>query len=124
MKYNSRPLTDIDFDKYPHLKDVSVYYIVCIDGVDYSVMMSIVPVNEDYRKETHWKRLRIRRLDNEIIGNCSVLQEIKNDLIGSEQVAIEVYPAKGDYIDRSNTRHLWSHWNLDVPNLNELYDYK
>lgn len=47
-----------------------------------------------------------------------VLQQIKNDVIGRESVAIEIYPACSALIYECNVRHLWAlPPGVEVPNL-------
>ena len=51
------------------------------------------------------------------------MQEIKNDLLGKDTIAIEVYPKECDFKDGSNTYHLWTWKDIKVPNLLGLYQY-
>lgn len=37
-----------------------------------------------------------------------VLQQIKNDLLGRDAVAIEIYPAATELVYECNVRHLWA----------------
>jgi hypothetical protein len=53
----------------------------------------------------------------------SDFQAIKNEFLGDEAEAIEVFPKVSNYIDNTNTYHLFSWQNMDVPNLKELYTY-
>ncbi|MBF0554492.1 MAG: hypothetical protein HQK96_08070 [Nitrospirae bacterium] len=77
-----------------------------------------------YDEVNGFRHLRIGRIDDQMIHCFMDMQEIKNDLWGVDTVAVEVYPAKADLKDRSNTYHLWT-WNgIRVPNLMELYMYK
>lgn len=47
----------------------------------------------------------------------------KNQFLGEEAEAIQVYPKVSNYIDNSNTYHLFSWEGMEVPNLKELYSY-
>lgn len=52
--------------------------------------------------------LAISRYDGKPIRcEWSTLQKIKDDLLGSDVVAIEVYPPASDVVDETNARHLW-----------------
>lgn len=51
--------------------------------------------------------LSIKRLDREPIHDWRELQEIKNQIIGPEEEAIEIYPAESRLVDMSNQFHLW-----------------
>ena len=48
-----------------------------------------------------YKHLRISRIDGEPIHNYMDLQEIKNDLLGEDVVAVEIFPKKADFKDGS-----------------------
>ena len=51
--------------------------------------------------------LSIKRIDKECIHDWRELQKIKNELIGPENEAVELYPAESRLIDESNQFHLW-----------------
>lgn len=51
--------------------------------------------------------LSIKRLDRGVIHDWRHLQQIKNEIIGEEQLAIEIYPPESELIDTSNQYHLW-----------------
>lgn len=109
MKYRDEFLPDEV--EYPHLATVKRCMVA----------------NETYRvyyaengKYTH---IRIIRLDKEPIMNFMDMQEIKNDLLGAEVEAIQVFPKESNMINGSNTYHMWSWEGLDTPNLKALYTY-
>jgi hypothetical protein len=52
--------------------------------------------------------LRIWRADGaEITGGWDVLQALKNDLLGEDALAVEVFPPQRDLVDEVPHRHLW-----------------
>jgi hypothetical protein len=51
--------------------------------------------------------LSIKRSDKEPIHDWRDLQEIKNQLVGTENEAIEIYPAESRCVDTANQYHLW-----------------
>jgi hypothetical protein len=51
--------------------------------------------------------LSIKRNDREPIHDWRVLQEIKNELVGAEAEAVELYPAESRLVDTANQYHLW-----------------
>lgn len=53
----------------------------------------------------HW--LSIKRRDKESIHDWRDFQRIKNDLIGPEHEAVELFPAESRLVDTSNQYHLW-----------------
>lgn len=60
--------------------------------------------------QTVWglvEQLAIRRCDGQEIGSWDELQVLKNELAGPERVAIEVYPAMSELVNKQNVRHLW-----------------
>jgi hypothetical protein len=52
--------------------------------------------------------LSIKRLDQQPIHDWRDLQEIKNQLVGPECEAIEIYPAESRKVDGANQFHLWA----------------
>lgn len=51
--------------------------------------------------------LWIRRHDGEMVRSWADMQRIKNELIGDDHVAVEVFPAQQDLVDDANIAHLW-----------------
>lgn len=51
--------------------------------------------------------LSIKRIDQEVIHSWRDLQRIKNELIGPEFDALEIYPAEDKLVDQANQYHLW-----------------
>jgi len=51
--------------------------------------------------------LSIKRLDKEPIHDWRDMQRIKNELVGEEHDAVEVYPAESRLMDTANQYHLW-----------------
>lgn len=51
--------------------------------------------------------LSIRRMDRQPIHDWRDLQEIKNQLLGPECEAVEIYPAESRKVDSANQYHLW-----------------
>ncbi len=51
--------------------------------------------------------LSIKRRDKRSIHDWRELQEVKNQLVGKEHEAIELYPAESRKVDGSNQYHLW-----------------
>lgn len=52
-------------------------------------------------------RLVVKRVDREPIRSWRVLQDIKNEIVGADRTAIEVYPPEKDVTDTGNLYHLW-----------------
>lgn len=52
--------------------------------------------------------LRIWRCDGaEITGGWDVLQALKNQVLGEDALAVEVFPPQHDLVDEVPHRHLW-----------------
>jgi len=73
--------------------------------------------NDVYHVEINYAppfiNLDIRRHD---AGNCKVwrdLQQIKNELVGPEHEAVELFPAESRLVDTANQYHLWVHVSSD-----------
>jgi len=55
--------------------------------------------------------LSIKRRDRQTIHDWRDLQEIKNQILGPECEAIEIYPAESRLVDMANQYHLWGSKN-------------
>lgn len=51
--------------------------------------------------------LSIKRLDKEPITNWNHLQRIKNEIVGPEHEACELFPAESRLVNLANQYHLW-----------------
>lgn len=65
-----------------------------------------------FRRSDAWEggevlHLAIRRHDGHEVEAWSDLQRIRNEIVGAERVAIEVYPSDAEVIDSANMRHLF-----------------
>jgi hypothetical protein len=65
--------------------------------------------------------LSIRRLDREAIHDWRELQRIKNEVVGPEHEAVELYPAEDRLMDAANQYHLWV---LEDPKLRFPFGYR
>ena len=65
-------------------------------------------MNPRYETQYDGEHLKIRRIDG-LEARCSwtMIQEIKNEIVGPDVEMVEVYPAAGSVADETNTRHLW-----------------
>jgi len=52
--------------------------------------------------------LSIKRIDKNPIRDWRDLQRIKNELLGPEIEAVELYPSESRLVDTSNQYHLWA----------------
>ena len=71
--------------------------------------------------------LNIRRRDGNIIRDWRHIQEIKNQLLGTECEAVELYPAESRKVDTSNKFHLWGYrdptWRFPIGFAERDVDY-
>ena len=65
--------------------------------------------------------LSIRSLDRHAQHDWRHFQRIKNELLGPEIEAVEMYPAESRMVDTSNQFHLWA---FDDPNFRFPFGYK
>lgn len=69
----------------------------------------------DYRvtvAETQWhgvpiRHVRVRRYSGKDGITWDMLQRIKDDVLGPDVMAIEVYPPARELVNEANIRHLW-----------------
>ena len=97
---------------HPHLCTVYAGYVV--DNT-YRILLA---------QTGKFRHIRIRRLDDKPISDFVCFQQIKNTFLGEETVAVQVFPKVSDYVDNSNTYHLFSWDGMEVPNLKNMYEYK
>jgi len=64
----------------------------------------VIPVATPVGQVLH---LRVWRMDGRDGISWDTLEEVKNELCGPEQVAVEFYPAAPDVVNDVNMRHLW-----------------
>lgn len=62
---------------------------------------------------TPFIHLDIHRLDGGPCKNWRHFQQIKNELVGAEHEAIELFPAESRLVDTANEYHLWVHARPD-----------
>jgi len=60
--------------------------------------------------------LLIERVDGEAIHNWQDFQKIKNEYLGKDSVAIEVYPKQSEVVDYANKYHLFYIPKFKAPN--------
>ncbi len=51
--------------------------------------------------------LSVKRIDQEPVHDWRDLQRIKDELVGPEHEAVELYPARSRVVDTANQYHLW-----------------
>ena len=51
--------------------------------------------------------LSVKRRDKQPVHDWRHLQQIKNELVGHEYEAVEIYPAESRLVDTANQYHLW-----------------
>ena len=68
----------------------SLYYIQCLE------------------ETTGFIHIAIRRHDRKpIVAGWNTLQAIKNEIVGSDRYAVEVFPETSRLVNEENMRHLW-----------------
>ena len=77
-----------------------------------------VPSIEGWPAMVH---LSISNRDLSALLDWRHLQEIKNDLVGEENEAVQLFPAESRLVDQANQFHLWA---LKDPNINFPFGYK
>ena len=107
-------ISDIESIKKNHLHLQTVYEGWIVGG-QYRVLLA---------ETGRYKHIRVRRLDNLPICDFNVLQNIKNYFWGEEVEGVSVFPKVSNYIDNSNTYHIFGRDGMEVPNLKEMYEYE
>jgi hypothetical protein len=74
----------------------------------YQVMVRPLRAGEHgFGENVDMVHLSIKRIDKQPIHDWRDLQQIKNELIGPECEAMEIYPAESRLVDTANQFHLW-----------------
>jgi hypothetical protein len=63
-----------------------------------------------FKRQTEWGEvihLIVRRHDEKPTRSWVDLQRLKNELVGKDRIAVEVFPAEADLIDDADLYHLW-----------------
>ena len=63
-----------------------------------------------FEKQIDWgliTHLVVRRHDRKPVRLWADMQRVKNELLGQERLAIEVFPPESQLIDAANCYHLW-----------------
>lgn len=61
--------------------------------------------------------LKVKRRDGRDGISWDILQQIKNDILGKDVLAVEIYPPEDEVVNEINMRHLWAvPWEM-MPNL-------
>ena len=69
--------------------------------------------------------LRVWRSNGKDKIPWDVLQQIKDDVLGEDATAIEVYPPTAELVDETNMRHLWEcPATVRVPSLVPILRYQ
>jgi hypothetical protein len=79
------------------------------DGLQNACLNEVYSV-QFFVAETAWgtvDHLMIRRHDEGTDVPWHDKQRIKDELLGSDRIAVEVYPARKDLVDAANIYHLW-----------------
>lgn len=107
IKAPSDELIKVTMDSYQIQKDAAIKLIE-----DYQITVEIW-VNDIYQVQVRefggaLVHINIRRRDGgPILRDWRHFQHIKNDIVGEECEAIELYPAESRKVDTSNKFHLW-----------------
>jgi hypothetical protein len=65
-------------------------------------------VNVRFIPEMGMKHLSIKRRNKHPVHDWRHLQRIKNEIVGEECEALEIYPAESRLVDTANQYHLWA----------------
>lgn len=104
------PLTDEQINEIAQVSGVTPEEVRKV--VEQHVHGSIVVKNSLYQVELRLAEgdliwLSIKRLDKQPIHDWRDLQRIKNELVGPECEAVELYPAESRLVDTANQYHLY-----------------
>lgn len=61
------------------------------------------------------RHLKVRRRDGKDGISWDTLQAIKDELLGEEVLAVEIYPPANQVVNEANIRHLWEVYEGVLP---------
>lgn len=61
----------------------------------------------EHNLTTGWAYITLKRYDRHAVRDWRHLQSIKNEVVGPEREAFELFPAESRLMDTSNQYHLW-----------------
>lgn len=73
----------------------------------YQVAVRRTMVDDGAGGESEMVHLSVKRLDKGVVRDWRDMQRIKNELLGVECEAVELYPAESRCVDTANQYHLW-----------------
>jgi hypothetical protein len=86
---------------------------LCIERAVQTMNMVDVYENDTYHVDVNFAppfaHLAIRRLDGKPCKEWLHFQQIKNEVIGPENEAMEIFPAESRLVDSADEYHLWVH---------------
>lgn len=74
---------------------------------DYEAFVKPLPPEDEAAGGLVGIHLSVKRYDRQPCHNWRHLQQIKNEVIGPEREAVELYPAESRIVDNANQFHLW-----------------
>jgi len=77
----------------------------------YQVVIFEATVGEEFPEMLH---LSIKRLDRHPVRDWRHFQRIKNEILGEEYEAVELYPKESRLVDAANQFHLWALKNPEL----------
>jgi hypothetical protein len=89
----------------------TIHQDVAKEGFDQCWKNSRYTVLVRYTKDTYGDdlvHLSVKRNDKNPMHDWRDMQRIKNEILGEEEEAMELYPAESRLIDTANQYHLWS----------------
>jgi hypothetical protein len=103
---NEDKLVAVYHELVPHLSEADIRQMItdAVTNCDLFVNDTYQVVRRSCGAMYH---LSIKRLDQDPIHDWRDLQAIKNELVGSENEAVELYPAESRIVDAANQYHLW-----------------
>ena len=86
------------------------------------------PDISEYGYQVVESHLRVYRHDGcPVVCDWDTLQAIKNEALGEDVTAIEIFPAQDNVVDEVNYRHFWAIFNHDVlsalPSIGEPHSF-
>ena len=103
----TKPWTKFEEGRIPEFPHIEVYI-----NSRYQVNVTKFMIDEPFGRCFH---LSIKTRDKAPYHDWRDFQRIKNELVGPEYEAVEIYPAESRLVDTSNQYHLWCFLDFKFP---------
>lgn len=102
-------IAEVEYEVRRHVEVECEGLVFMNDTYQVLLRQKVLELSPTLKAPTFW--LSIKRLDREPCRDWRHFQQIKNEIIGPEYEAMELYPAESRLVDSANQYHLWGFYD-------------